>query len=110
MSVKALAEAAISQNTICVFSRSWCPYCTRVKSLLDTRFPNAQRKYLELDKMDDGDVKARPASARFRTSSSGKSTSVNDGAVDEGHAADDLDDNDIHELHMRINSSLQPSC
>ncbi|KAL1701675.1 thioredoxin-like protein, partial [Schizophyllum commune] len=45
----------ISQNTICVFSRSWCPYCTRVKSLLDTRFPNAQRKYLELDKMDDGD-------------------------------------------------------
>ncbi|KAI5897268.1 glutaredoxin-domain-containing protein [Schizophyllum commune H4-8] len=50
MSVKALAE-----NAICVFSRSWCPYCTRVKSLLDTRFPDAQRKYLELDKMDEGD-------------------------------------------------------
>ncbi|TRM55699.1 glutaredoxin [Schizophyllum amplum] len=55
MSIKALAEAAISENAICIFSRSWCPYSNRVKALLESKFPEAQKKYLELDKMEEGD-------------------------------------------------------
>ncbi|KAM4650769.1 thioredoxin reductase 3 [Discoglossus pictus] len=42
----------IASNTVMVFSKSWCPYCDRVKEL----FSSLGREYkaLELDQCDDG--------------------------------------------------------
>ncbi|PPQ66340.1 hypothetical protein CVT24_007177 [Panaeolus cyanescens] len=54
MSVKQIVEDNISSNKITVFSKSWCPYCKKVKTLLKTEFPEVEAKILELDEMEDG--------------------------------------------------------
>ncbi|KAF9055727.1 glutaredoxin [Panaeolus papilionaceus] len=54
MSVKQLVDDAISSNKITVFSKTWCPYCKRVKGLLSQKFPDVETKIIELDEVEDG--------------------------------------------------------
>ncbi|KAI0718866.1 glutaredoxin [Cerioporus squamosus] len=48
------SQNTISENKIAIFSKSYCPYCKRAKSLLTSKFPDVQTKILELDEMDEG--------------------------------------------------------
>ncbi|GJE86291.1 glutaredoxin [Phanerochaete sordida] len=54
MAVKDTVESAISGNTITIFSKTWCPYCKRAKTLLTSEFPNVQTQIVELDELDEG--------------------------------------------------------
>jgi len=54
MAAKDLVESTISQNKIAIFSKSWCPYCKRAKTLLTSKFPNAETKIYELDELNEG--------------------------------------------------------
>ncbi|KAI0685070.1 glutaredoxin [Cytidiella melzeri] len=54
MASKDFAEAAIAGSTITIFSKSWCPYCTRAKNLLKSEFPETKTDIIELDARDDG--------------------------------------------------------
>jgi len=52
MGAKETAEALIKDNKVMVFSKSYCPYCTKAKEELTklTKF-----KAIELDNINDGD-------------------------------------------------------
>ncbi|KAJ3517402.1 hypothetical protein NLJ89_g528 [Agrocybe chaxingu] len=54
MSVKELVETTISGNKVVIFSKSYCPYCKKVKSLFEKEFPDVTPTVLELDERDDG--------------------------------------------------------
>ncbi|KAM0750098.1 putative glutaredoxin Grx1 [Meredithblackwellia eburnea MCA 4105] len=45
-------DSIIKENHIVVFSKSWCPYCTRAKNLLKSL--NEEAKVFELDEMEQG--------------------------------------------------------
>ncbi|BBN10050.1 glutaredoxin 3 [Marchantia polymorpha subsp. ruderalis] len=47
------AQNLVSQNAVVVFSKSYCPYCKKVKQLLSSL--GAQVKVVELDLEKDGD-------------------------------------------------------
>ncbi|KAL1923398.1 uncharacterized protein VTP21DRAFT_8378 [Calcarisporiella thermophila] len=50
--IKRFVEDAIASNFIVVFSKSYCPYCTRAKKILaDT---GKKAKVYELDQMENG--------------------------------------------------------
>ena len=40
-------QTAISENTITIFSKTWCPYCKRAKALLTSKFADEKTKILE---------------------------------------------------------------
>ncbi|KAL2191586.1 glutaredoxin [Thermothelomyces heterothallicus CBS 203.75] len=46
------AQQLIDENAVMVFSKSYCPYCTRTKQILDGL--NAKYKAIELNLLDDG--------------------------------------------------------
>jgi glutaredoxin 3 len=50
--VQQLVDAAIKNNKIAVFSKSYCPYCIKAKNLLKSK--NATFALFELDQRDDG--------------------------------------------------------
>ncbi|KAJ3293098.1 glutaredoxin [Borealophlyctis nickersoniae] len=50
--VKEFVETQIKNNKTVVFSKSYCPYCTRAKRLLDSL--KVQYAAFELDQRDDG--------------------------------------------------------
>ncbi|RKP12808.1 putative glutaredoxin Grx1 [Piptocephalis cylindrospora] len=50
--VKSLVQSYIKDNTIMVFSKSYCPYCRRVKDLF-TKL-GLTYKVIELDQVDQG--------------------------------------------------------
>ncbi|KAH9486141.1 Glutaredoxin-C8 [Psilocybe cubensis] len=54
MSVKQFVEDSISGNKVTIFSKSYCPYCKKVKTLFKTDFPEEEPKIIELDERDDG--------------------------------------------------------
>ncbi|KAI0778631.1 glutaredoxin [Trametes elegans] len=54
MAVKDLVENTIAENKIAIFSKSYCPYCRRAKSLLTSKFPDVPTKIYELDEIEDG--------------------------------------------------------
>ncbi|KAF8971895.1 thioredoxin-like protein [Flammula alnicola] len=54
MSVKQFVEDSIANEKIAIFSKTWCPYCKRVKSLFATEFPDVKATIYELDELDDG--------------------------------------------------------
>lgn len=54
MSVVEEINSAIAKNDVVVFSKSYCPYCTKTKTLFKEIGMNA--KVFELDLMSDGDV------------------------------------------------------
>jgi glutaredoxin 3 len=53
MSVTDEINKLISSNDVVVFSKSYCPYCTKTKNLFKEM--DVEVKILELDQMDDGD-------------------------------------------------------
>lgn len=50
--VKNFVESLIKENRVLVFSKSYCPYCTRAKGLLSTL--NISFKAVELDNESNG--------------------------------------------------------
>ncbi|KAF8273831.1 thioredoxin-like protein [Lactarius quietus] len=54
MVAKDFVSQTIAQNRVVIFSKSYCPYCTRAKDLFATVFPDVEVKVLELDTRDDG--------------------------------------------------------
>lgn len=40
-------QNSVAENKIVIFSKTWCPYCRRAKTLLTSKFPKAQTKILE---------------------------------------------------------------
>ncbi|KAI0783338.1 glutaredoxin [Abortiporus biennis] len=54
MAAKELVEAAVSENKITIFSKTWCPYCKRAKALFASKYPGVATKIYELDELDDG--------------------------------------------------------
>ncbi|KAI0257061.1 thioredoxin-like protein [Lactifluus subvellereus] len=53
-SIKSILLNAIEQNTVVVFSKSWCPYCKKAKRLLATEYSGTEVTVLELDEREDG--------------------------------------------------------
>ncbi|KAE9394440.1 glutaredoxin [Gymnopus androsaceus JB14] len=53
-----LVDSAISENTVTVFSKSYCPYCNETKTLFSSKFPDVPVKVFEyvilLDYLDNG--------------------------------------------------------
>ncbi|KAI0904532.1 glutaredoxin 3 [Ustulina deusta] len=49
---KAKAQSIIEENAVAVFSKSYCPYCSASKRLLDDL--GAKYFTIELDQVDDG--------------------------------------------------------
>ncbi|KAK0449872.1 glutaredoxin [Armillaria borealis] len=54
MSVKNFVEDTITSHKITVFSKSYCPYCRRAKTLFKDKYPDADIGVIELDERDDG--------------------------------------------------------
>merc|ERR1712113_128495 len=52
MAAKTKAQDIIDNNSVAVFSKSWCPYCKATKALLSEQ--GAKAYILELDQVDDG--------------------------------------------------------
>merc|ERR1712071_702635 len=52
MAAKTKAQDIIDNNSVAVFSKSWCPYCKATKSLLSEL--GAKPYIIELDQVDDG--------------------------------------------------------
>ncbi|KAI8814679.1 thioredoxin-like protein [Cladochytrium replicatum] len=50
--VKEVVESSIAENSVMVFSKSYCPYCRRAKGLLDSL--NVKYTAIELDNREDG--------------------------------------------------------
>ncbi|KAG0378898.1 hypothetical protein BGX24_002453 [Mortierella sp. AD032] len=50
--IKTEVDAIIADNAIVVFSKSYCPYCTKAKNLLAQLGANAY--IIELDNVDNG--------------------------------------------------------
>lgn len=49
---KTKAQSIIDENAVAVFSKSYCPYCSSSKKLLDSL--GAKYKLVELDEVADG--------------------------------------------------------
>lgn len=47
-------QQILAKNTVTVFSKSWCPYCTRVKGLFGSLNLTVPYEEVELDKRADG--------------------------------------------------------
>ncbi|KIK62294.1 hypothetical protein GYMLUDRAFT_42236 [Collybiopsis luxurians FD-317 M1] len=54
MAVKDLVNNSIDENTVTIFSKSWCPHCKAAKALFEAKYPDVQKKIFELDLMDEG--------------------------------------------------------
>lgn len=52
MSVKEKVQKLISSSPVVIFSKTYCPYCTKAKNLYNTLA--VPLKVYELDNMDDG--------------------------------------------------------
>jgi glutaredoxin 3 len=54
---KAVVDEAIRANPVMVFSKSYCPYCTRAKRALESVLPREKITVMELDQRPDcGDI------------------------------------------------------
>ncbi|KAF8481012.1 thioredoxin-like protein [Russula ochroleuca] len=54
LAIKDLITQTIAENRVVIFSKSYCPFCTRAKDLFATHLPDVHVKVLELDLRDDG--------------------------------------------------------
>ncbi|KAK0470094.1 glutaredoxin [Desarmillaria tabescens] len=54
MSIKNFVEDTITSHKITVFSKSYCPYCRRAKTLFKDEYPDTDIGVVELDERDDG--------------------------------------------------------
>lgn len=46
----------IAKHDIVIYSKSYCPFCTRTKNLFKMQFPNVKAKVIELDKIPYGEA------------------------------------------------------
>jgi len=53
-SARDVAESTIADNTVAMFAKTYCGYCRRAKNLLQSEYPEAQVKIVQLDTRDDG--------------------------------------------------------
>ncbi|KAF9476938.1 glutaredoxin [Pholiota conissans] len=53
MSVKQFVEDSITSNKVVIFSKTWCPYCKKVKTLFAEKFPDVQPAIYELDEREE---------------------------------------------------------
>jgi glutaredoxin 3 len=44
----------MSFSQVVIYSKSYCPYCDKTKSLFQSQFPASNAKVYELDQMNDG--------------------------------------------------------
>lgn len=51
--VKEIVDRAIAENAVMVFSKSYCPFCTKAKRALDTVLPKGKYTVMELDTRSD---------------------------------------------------------
>lgn len=51
--VKEIVDRAIAENAVMVFSKSYCPFCTKAKRALDSVMPKEKYTVMELDKRSD---------------------------------------------------------
>ncbi|KAF8506625.1 glutaredoxin [Russula emetica] len=51
---KEFVDKAVAENTVVVFSKSWCPYSKKAKALLKDKYSDAQTAIFELDEREDG--------------------------------------------------------
>ncbi|KAF8661421.1 hypothetical protein AX16_001339 [Volvariella volvacea WC 439] len=51
-----IVEDAIANNTVAIFSKSYCPYCKATKKLFAEEFPDLTPNIIELDLRADGDA------------------------------------------------------
>ncbi|KAN0059660.1 Glutaredoxin [Thecaphora frezii] len=60
MAAKQLAEKLISEHVVAVFSKSYCPYCTRAKGIISSLGLGSEKVgVVELDQIPEGgDVQA----------------------------------------------------
>ncbi|TFK69055.1 glutaredoxin [Pluteus cervinus] len=59
VSAKELVEAAIAENQVAIFSKSYCPFCKKTKTLFAEKFPDLEPKIFELDIIPEGaDIQA----------------------------------------------------
>lgn len=49
-----IVDKAIAENTVVVFSKTWCPYSKKAKALLKEKYSDAQTTIFELDEREDG--------------------------------------------------------
>jgi len=56
MSIKNFVDDSIAKNKVVIFSKTWCPFCKRVKALFTDNFPDVELHVVELDERDDGDA------------------------------------------------------
>ncbi|KAN0111644.1 Thioredoxin-like fold [Russula decolorans] len=49
-----IVDKAVAENTVVVFSKSWCPYSKKAKALLKEKYSDAQTAIFELDEREDG--------------------------------------------------------
>jgi len=51
---KEIVDNAVAENTVVVFSKTWCPYSKKAKALLRNKYSDAQIAIFELDEREDG--------------------------------------------------------
>ncbi|KAF9011433.1 glutaredoxin [Cyathus striatus] len=54
MAVNEFVDSAIADNTVAIFSKSYCPYCKSAKKLFADKYPTVKTTVYELDERDDG--------------------------------------------------------
>ena len=54
MAVKQFVDESIKNDAVLVFSKSYCPYCTKAKRALQKFLAAAKIKVVELDERQDG--------------------------------------------------------
>ncbi|KAI0031244.1 glutaredoxin [Vararia minispora EC-137] len=54
MAVKDRVDSAIANNKVIIFSKSWCPYCRRAKSIMNENYKETPIEIIELDEDPEG--------------------------------------------------------
>ncbi|KAF8195130.1 thioredoxin-like protein, partial [Pholiota molesta] len=54
MSVQQFVEDSIAKDKVVIFSKTYCPYCKKVKDLFAEKFPDVEAHVYELDERKDG--------------------------------------------------------
>ncbi|KAI5116333.1 hypothetical protein M0805_002578 [Coniferiporia weirii] len=52
--IRAFVDNAIATNRVAVFSKSYCPYCSKAKGLLKSKYGDVPTAVFELDERKDG--------------------------------------------------------
>ena len=56
---KRIGQSTIADNKVVLFSKSYCPYCRRAKSLFASEFPNTEVTVVEYVSLQHGRLMSR---------------------------------------------------